>query len=231
MADTPQQAEARRQLAARGNKLAPRVDSSGNASSGTVARSARPGRATQRRAVVKGAVTGAKTGPTGAARGAANSARKSRSSRVTRSAGNRSGKFAMGKLESPASGALFAEYFAGAFVISIGLFTKSSTDGYLPTMSKIMTRLTALTAVFFVLFLMTGSKRGGQAAMWFGLLIDLGIVFTAAKGETFTTLADMISGKGSGIQLTSATGAATVSTDTTSGLVAPHPEPAKLPDE
>jgi hypothetical protein len=122
---------------------------------------------------------------------------------------------------SPASGALFAEYFAGAFVISVSLFTKSGQDGYLPTMSKIMMRLTALTAVFFVLFLMTGSRRGGQIAMWFGLLVDLGIIFTAAKGETFTTLSDMISGKGTGVKLLSASDA----------LKAPHPEQMQLADE
>lgn len=222
MADTPQQAEARRALAARGNQLAPRADTGAS-------RAARPGRATERRAVVKGTLEGSKTGPvgaaTGAARGAAKGRRQSRTQRAARGAGayagTRAGKFGMAKLESPASGALFAEYFAGAFVISIGLFTKSANDGYLPTMSKIMTRLTALTAVFFVLFLMTGSKRGGQVAMWFGLLIDLGIVFTAARGQTFTTLSDMISGKGTGIQLLK----------DTSALDVPHPEPAKLPDE
>jgi hypothetical protein len=88
-------------------------------------------------------------------------------------------------------------------------------------MSKVMMRLTALTAVFFVLFLMTGSKRGGQVAIWFGLLVDLGVIFTAARGQTFTSISDMISGKGTGVSLASATNA----------LDAPHPEQMKLPDE
>ena len=223
MADTPQQAEARRQLQARGNKLAPRVDPS------TGSPATRPGRAVERRAVVKGAVEGSAKGPAGAAAGAATGARKARkqsvANRAARGTGSyaakRSGKFAMGKLESPASGALFAEYFAAALVISFDLFVKSASQGYLSTMSKVMMRLTALTAVFFVLFLMTGSQRGGQVAVWFGLLVDLGVIFTAAKGQSFTTISDMISGKGTGVTLT----------DATSALDAPHPEQMKLPDE
>lgn len=222
MADTPQQAEARRQLAARGNQLAPRVSEG---------RATRPGRATQRRAVVKGAVEGSVEGPAGAAAGAARGARKPRSPASSRTgrtaratgryAGNRAGKFGIAKLDSPASGALFAEYFAGALIISLDLFTKSATAGYLGTMSKIMMRLTALTAVFFVLFLMTGSQRGGQAAIWFGLLVDLGIIFTAARSQTFTTLSDMIAGKGTGVTLDAVTTA----------LAAPHPDQVQLPDE
>lgn len=225
MADTPQQAEARRQLAARGNALAPRVDPA----TGDPPPKTRPGKATERRAAVKGAAEGATKGPAGAAVGAATGARKARkqsvASRAARGTGSyaakRSGRFAMGKLESPASGTLFAEYFAGALVITLDLFVKSPTEGYLSTMSKVMMRLTALTAVFFVLFLMTGSKRGGQVAVWFGLLVDLGIVFTAARRRSFTDIADMVSGKGTGISLV----------DATSKLDVPHPSPPQLPDE
>lgn len=225
MADTAQQAQARRQLAERGNRLAPRADPA----TGQAPRT-KTGSAVERRAAVKGAVEGSAKGPAGAAVGAATGARKSRvtQSRTRRAAGatagyagKRGGRLAMGKLESPASGPLFAEYFGAGLVISFELFAKSAGEGYMATMSKVMMRLTALTAVFFVLFLMTGSKRGGQVAVWFGLLIDLGVVFTAARGQSFTTIADMISGKGTGVTLTAATGA----------LDAPHPEQMKLPDE
>lgn len=191
--------------------------------------------ATARRHVVLGAVEG---GPAGAAVAATGSrkrasaassepttARSSRSVRAGRATGSFAAKrgqsFAVGRLEGPASGALFAEYFAGAFIISMELFTKSATAGYTTTMSRILIRLTALTSLFFVLFLMTGSKRGGQFAIWFGLLVDLGIVFTAARGQSFTTLADEISGKGTGITLDAAT----------SALKVPLPEQTQLPDE
>lgn len=223
MADTPQQAEARRQLASRGNALAPRVDPATGDAPKT-----RPGKATERRAVVKGAAEGATKGPAGAAVGAATGARKARKqtrSTITTARGtssrSRGRKLSIGKLDSPRSGALFAEYFAAALVITLDLFVKSPSEGYLSTMSKVMMRLTALTAVFFVLFLMTGSKRGGQVAVWFGLLIDLGVIFTAARRRSFTDIADMVSGKGTGITLT----------DATNKLTAPHPEPPQLPDE
>lgn len=221
MADTPQQAEVRRQLAARGNQLAPRVSEGNRAET-------RTGRASQRRRVVAGAVEG---GPAGAVAGAA-SARKARTAAPAAPARTSSGArgpqrrrggsaFTIRQLQGPASGALFAEYFGAVLVITLDLFTKSATAGYLPTMSKVMMRLTALTAVFFVLFLMTGSKRGGQAAIWFGLLVDLGVIFTAARGQVFTTTADEISGKGTGITLDAAT----------SALNVPHPEQVQLPDE
>ena len=212
MADTPQQAEVRRQLAARGNQLAPRTEPE---------RATRPGRATQRRAVVKGAVEGAEGGPAGVAAGAAKGRTQAR--KTARGSTTRGSRMNIKQLSGPASGALFAEYFAGALIITLDLFTKSATQGYLGTMSKIMMRLTALTAVFFVLFLMTGSKRGGQAAIWFGLLVDLGVIFTAARGQTFTTVASEISGKGTGATLDAAT--------TTSNLAAPHPDQMQLPDE
>lgn len=222
MADTAEQAEARRQLASRGNQLAPRVDPQTGDAPKT-----RPGKAVERRAVVKGAAEGATKGPAGAAVGAATGARKARTQRSTittaRQSSSRSGgrKLSIGKLDSPRSGALFAEYFAAALVITFDLFVKSPTEGYLSTMSKVMMRLTALTAVFFVLFLMTGSKRGGQVAVWFGLLVDLGVIFTAARRQSFTDIADMISGKGTGITLV----------DATSKLSVPHPDPPQLPDE
>lgn len=194
-------------------------------------------RATRRRAAVSGALAGSEAGPGGAAVGAVTgaasaksqaassasaSAKPSRARRAGQYAGKRGKSFAIKKLEGPQSGALFAEYFGGALVIILGLFTKGPSKGYLDTMSEIMMRLTALTAVFFVLFLMQGSKRGGQAAVWLGLLIDLGIIFTAARGQTFSTTADIVSGKGTGVETAAMTSALTV----------PQPQPGvTFPDE
>lgn len=190
--------------------------------------------AVQRRHIVLGAVEGpagavvassgarktrASTGTAAPAR--TGSARRSRASSGPSGASRGAKGFTLGKLEGPASGALFAEYFAGAFIITIELFTKSATEGYSTVMSRVLIRLTALTSLFFVLFLMSGSKRGGQFAIWFGLLVDLGIIFTAARGQAFTTLADEISGKGTGITLDAAT----------SKLDVPHPDQMQLPDE
>jgi hypothetical protein len=83
--------------------------------------------------------------------------------------------------------------------------------------------------VFFVLFLMQGSKRGGQLAIWLGLLIDLGVIFTAAREQLFTTTANIISGKGTGVTLDS-TGA--LSSGGGTGLqVPPEPIGVTLPSE
>jgi hypothetical protein len=131
----------------------------------------------------------------------------------------------------PRSGALFAEYFAGGLIICLDLFIKAPTQGYLPVMGKTIIRLTALTAVFFVLFLMQGSRRGAQAAVWFGLLVDLGIIFTAARGQTLSSMADVISGKGLPVQTLSA-GTTSDTGNQASALTAPPtPEGVTLPDE
>lgn len=139
--------------------------------------------------------------------------------------------FEIKSLDGPHTGALFAEYFAAAVVISLALFTETATQGYSATISKVMIRLTALTSVFFVLFLLQGSKRGAQAAIWFGLLIDVGVVFTAARGNLFTTVATEVSGTGlssQGITLDSAG-----NLDNGGGGIKPPVTPAgvTLPDE
>jgi hypothetical protein len=61
-------------------------------------------------------------------------------------------------------------------------------------MSELLLRLTALTMVFFVLFLLAGTK-GGKAAVWFGLLVDFGILFTAATENVLADTASVISGQ------------------------------------
>jgi hypothetical protein len=238
MADTPEQARARAALRQRGERIAPRVDpATGEAPSTPKTRAGTPG---ERRAVVRGAVKGAKAGPVGAATEATSADLKARrqarasssSSRARTRGSSRSRGPGISKLSGPATGALFAEYFAGALIITFQLFTDTPSRGYLPTMSKVMMRLTALTAVFFVLFLMQGSRRGAQFAIWFGLLVDLGVIFTAARSQTFTTISDIIGNKGTpaGVQLTAAGDKA----GATPGLpfdAPPTPSGTQLPDE
>jgi ABC-type multidrug transport system permease subunit len=75
-------------------------------------------------------------------------------------------------------------------------------------MSELLLRITALTTVFFVLFLLAGSKAG-KAAVWFGLLVDLGIVYTAANQNVLQNMASLLSNTAVGggtITLTSAGG-------------------------
>lgn len=94
------------------------------------------------------------------------------------------------------SPALMAEFLFGVAVISISIFTESRDRGYNTVMAEVMMRLSGLTALFFILFLFTGSKRGGEFAMWFGLLIDIAVAFRALQKNNFTRLASGLSGQG-----------------------------------
>lgn len=121
-------------------------------------------------------------------------------------------------------GIILGEFLIGALIISSSLFTKGLNKGYLATISEITLRLSALSIVFFVLFLVAGSEKAGKAAAWFGLLVDLGIAFTATTEGQFTTLADIFSSTG--------TGAGTDKTILASSTTYPEPQPSvQLPDE
>lgn len=91
-------------------------------------------------------------------------------------------------------GVLLAEFLAGVLILVIGTLTTGPKKGYTSTMASLTVRLTALTAVFFVLFLLAGTKAG-KAAMWFGFLIDLGITFTATSQNVFADLAGVVQGQ------------------------------------
>lgn len=182
----------------------------GNRPGSAVAVRSRPGvvAATARRKVILGSIEG---GPAGSAVAAASMVRQERKERAKRAAPKnpapfsrtrtgRYGKKGFKTLTGRASGGvLLAEYIGGALIITFSIFTKGPEKGYLDITSEVLIRLSALTAVFFVLFLLSGNSKSGKAAAWFGLLIDLGIVFTATSQSQFTTMADIISGKPTGV--------------------------------
>jgi hypothetical protein len=92
--------------------------------------------------------------------------------------------------------ALFAEFLVAVVIISISLFTETKDRGYQTVMAEVMMRLSALTAFFFVLFLLTSSKRGGEFAMYMGLLVDIGILYRAVQKGNLTNFTSAISGQG-----------------------------------
>lgn len=103
---------------------------------------------------------------------------------------------------------LVAEYFAAVLIIAISLFTRAGKEGYQNVISGIMLRLTALTGVFFVLFLMASGKRSGQVAALLGLLVDLGVLYEAVQKNVVADFASLIQGQGvnvSGTVLASST--------------------------
>lgn len=89
---------------------------------------------------------------------------------------------------------LVAELGIAFLIIGINGASNIARDGYQKAISGIMLRYTALTGVFFILFLFTSSKKGSTFAAWFGALIVLGILFDAVNGKGITDLATVIKG-------------------------------------
>lgn len=89
---------------------------------------------------------------------------------------------------------LVGEWLGGVALICIAVPTQAANNGYVKTITKIMYRLTALTAVFFVLALLADTKAG-KAAVYAGLLIDLGIVFDAIHSGSLKGFGNIMAGK------------------------------------
>lgn len=146
----------------------------------------------QRREIVQGARAGTRT-----------------ARRMSRPSLPSAGGFKGPTLTGAHTSAIFAEYIVAVVIITMGLFVRGGAQGYTQTMSNVLMRLTALTSVFFVLFLLSSSKKGGQVAVWFGLLVDLGVILTAARTQTFSTVSDIVAGKGTGVETATLTAATT----------------------
>jgi hypothetical protein len=91
---------------------------------------------------------------------------------------------------------LLSEFLVAMVIVGAKGVTDIATTGYQKAITGIMLRYTAIIAIWFVLFLMSSSKRGSQFAMWFGLLIDLGILFDAVSGDAIANLTSIINGQG-----------------------------------
>jgi hypothetical protein len=98
---------------------------------------------------------------------------------------------------------LIAEYIAGMVLIAWGIFT--GQKDYLEAMSEAMWRMTALTFVFFVLALVARGDKSGKAALAFGAIVDLGILFHATQTNVIKTMGNVIAGQGTGVDNTTLT--------------------------
>lgn len=176
-----------------------------------------PGAAKRRRAVAR--LGGpAPRGSSRSSGGARSSRQKPRSLLVPKK--GRTWAQAFESMSGKTNGApLLAEYIGGVIIICLGTLTQGPSKGYANAMSELLLRLTALTTVFFVLFLLAGTKAG-KAAVWFGLLIDLGIVFTAAQHNVLSDTATLISSS------TVSGGTATLTSAGGGNLEQPEPPPA-----
>lgn len=101
----------------------------------------------------------------------------------------------IGNQDANNTGKLIGEWLLGVLIISISVPIQAANVGYGKTITAVMYRLTALTAVFFVLALMTNTK-GGKTAVYAGLLIDLGIIFDAVHNGSLKGGANLARGAG-----------------------------------
>lgn len=107
------------------------------------------------------------------------------------------------------TGALIAEFLLAEVFIWWGIFIgkKKFNDA----MSSALWQSTAVVMVFFVLALISRGEKTSRAAVAFGAIIDLGIIFAATQNGVIATMGQQITGKGTSVGqdtavLTAATG-------------------------
>jgi hypothetical protein len=93
---------------------------------------------------------------------------------------------------------LVAEFLVAMVIIGFQGISSVGRNGYQSAISGIMLRFSAVTAIWFILFLFASSKRGGTFAAWFGFLIILGILFDAVRKDAIKDMSNIISGQGIG---------------------------------
>jgi hypothetical protein len=100
---------------------------------------------------------------------------------------------------------LLAEFILGMLIIVVKTITDTAKASYQEAMATAMLQASALTGVFFILFLLASGKRAGKGAAWFGALVDLGVLFTAVNAGALTDFTQLVQGKGlpSGVTLLS----------------------------
>jgi hypothetical protein len=185
VADTAEQAAARRSLRERADRVSTRVPAPGERApvrsprartGGTPATLPRVSRVTPSPSARAPRTTGRARGRTG------------RSSGPSPFSGVRSGQRGLRSV-SPAAPRLAAEYLACVIIISAQAMTEPGD--YASRISAAMWRITAVTVLFFVLALASMSERASKVSVAFGLLVVLGTLYHAGKnmGGTLSQIA------------------------------------------
>jgi hypothetical protein len=91
---------------------------------------------------------------------------------------------------------LMAEWLIACLLIVWSIF--DGTKSYLDAMHDALWRLMGVSLLFFVMSLMMRGKSTGKVAVAFGAIIDLGLVLNLGKRGTFSSLANLFSGTGTG---------------------------------
>lgn len=126
----------------------------------------------------------------------------------------------VGNDEAGNVGKLVGEWLLGVLLISVTVPLQAGSNGYQKVMTSVMYRLTALTAVFFVLAIMSSGKAG-KAAVYFGLIVDLGILFNAVRNGTVGNLGKVFAGTALTGTSGGTTPAADITNDSSAVAVAP----------
>lgn len=91
---------------------------------------------------------------------------------------------------------IVAEFILAILIVILMTITSSAKATYQEAMASAMLQLSAITGVFFVLFLFSSGKHGSKAAAWFGVLVDLGILFTAVNKNALADFSSLVQGNG-----------------------------------
>lgn len=112
------------------------------------------------------------------------------------------------------SGALIVEWILAVVLILITVPLEKQQQGYTVTISTMMLRLTGLTGIFFFLALLGTSPTTHRFAVWFGLIIDLGIIYHAATSGSGQLISNIFNHTST---LNSSTGSVKLAADYTTG--------------
>jgi hypothetical protein len=90
---------------------------------------------------------------------------------------------------------LVVEWVLAAILITVTVPSEKGGKGYSEMMSTMMLRLSGLTGIFFALALIGTSQRAAKFSIYFGFIIDLGILYHAATSGSGTALSGIFTGK------------------------------------
>lgn len=82
-----------------------------------------------------------------------------------------------------------------AVLIAVTVPAEKSGKSYADMMASLIMRLTGLTGIFFALSLVGTVERAAKFTIWFGFIIDLGIIYHATTSGSTKALASIFTGK------------------------------------
>lgn len=126
-----------------------------------------------------------------------------------------------GRAMQPHVRILVAEWVLAVLLIGVTVPSERGGKGYADMMGTMMLRLTGLTGIFFALSLIGTVQRAARFAIWFGFLIDLGIIYHATTSGSSKALASIFTGK----SVLSTSGGATLAADFHDTSTPPQPTP------